>query len=184
MRAARIYITGASCAGVSTLGAGLAEPLSVPHIDVDDYYWAPTNPPFTTKRPPSECIESIRTAQGDGGWVLSGSFDGWGDTLIEDADLIVFVVTPTPIRMQRLLAREEERYGERILPGGDMHEIHRAFVDWASRYDDPDFTSRSRHRHEAWLARQHLPILRLNGTMPSSAMVDQVLSHHVLETAQ
>ena len=50
----RIYITGASCAGVTTLGHNLATRLGIRQVDVDDFYWMPTNPPFTTKRPPSD----------------------------------------------------------------------------------------------------------------------------------
>jgi adenylate kinase family enzyme len=37
----RLYLTGASCAGVSTLGAALKDTCQVPQIDVDDYYWLP-----------------------------------------------------------------------------------------------------------------------------------------------
>ncbi len=180
----RIYVTGASCAGVTTLGAHLATALGVKHIDVDHHYWLPTEPPFTTKRTPTERIESISAAQGDGDWVLTGSFDGWGDALIANAQLVVFVVTPTPVRMQRLFTREKQRYGSRIEPGGDMHDIHRAFADWASRYDDPDFTSRSRHRHEAWLAQQQLPVLRADGTEPPETLAEHVLKHALSRTSQ
>lgn len=55
----RIYITGASCAGVTTLGQNLATRLDVQHVDVDDFYWMPTNPPFTTKRPADERVSLI-----------------------------------------------------------------------------------------------------------------------------
>ena len=97
-----IYITGASCSGVTTLGSGLASALGARHVDCDDFYWYPTNPPFSTKRPPADRVRLIKEALGEDGWVLSGSFDGWGDTLIENVNLIVFVYTPTPIRMERL----------------------------------------------------------------------------------
>ncbi|HWK66948.1 MAG TPA: AAA family ATPase [Rhizobiaceae bacterium] len=160
----RIYITGASCAGVTTLGRRLAHQLAIQHLDVDDYYWMPTSPPFTTKRPPEERVSLIRQAQGAAGWVLTGSFDGWGDPLIDDVDLIVFVYTPTPVRLERLLAREKDRFGDRIMPGGDMHDIHIAFYQWASRYDDPEFSGRNRARHEAWLSDKTVPVLRLDGT--------------------
>lgn len=56
----RIYITGASCAGVTTLGQNLAARLGLCHVDVDDYYWMPTDPRFTTKRPERERITLMR----------------------------------------------------------------------------------------------------------------------------
>jgi adenylate kinase family enzyme len=143
-----IYITGASCSGVTTLGRLLASASGVRHVDCDDFYWFPTNPPFTTKRPPDDRIRLIREELGEDGWVLSGSFDGWGDTLIERVDMIVFLYTPTPIRMERLMARERARYGDRLLPSGDMYEIHIAFAAWASQYDNPNFPGRNLARHQ------------------------------------
>jgi adenylate kinase family enzyme len=172
----RIYITGASCAGVTTLGKALADRLAVAHLDVDDFYWMPTDPPFTSKRHPDERVRLIRERQGKGGWVLTGSFDGWGDALSDEADLIVFLATPTPIRLKRLIARERARYGDRIAPGGDMHEIHVTFRDWALKYDDPAFSGRSRARHEAWLSRQTVPVVRLDGTRPIDDLATDVIA--------
>lgn len=182
-RTVRIYITGASCAGVTTLGQSLAASLGVPHVDVDDFYWLPTNPPFTTKRPPNERVCLIKRTLGDQGWVLTGSADGWGEALISHASLIVFVTTPTPVRLQRLDLREKARFGERIAQGGDMHEIHIAFREWASQYDDPLFSGRNRARHEAWISRQVVPVLPINGESAAEHMVADVL-HAVSQIAQ
>lgn len=74
----RIYITGASCAGVTTLGQNLAMQLELRHADVDDYFWMLTNPPFTTKRPVSERVTLIQRALGGEAWVLTGSCMVWG----------------------------------------------------------------------------------------------------------
>jgi len=163
MNVCKIYVTGASCSGVTTLGRELAQLLAVPHLDVDDFFWLPTDPPFTTKRDPQDRIRQIQESKRNNGWVLTGSFDGWGDVLISDVDLILFVDTPTAVRMERLVARENKRFGERIKPGGDMYEIHTAFRDWASKYDDPTFTGRNRTRHQAWLSKQNAPVLHLDG---------------------
>ncbi|MDR5172052.1 adenylate kinase [Methylobacillus flagellatus] len=174
----RIYITGASCAGVTTLGATLARQLGLPHIDVDQFYWLPTDPPFSLKRPPQERVSLIRDALGEDGWILAGSFDGWGDALIKHASLIVFVVTPHAVRMDRLRKREKQRYGERIAPGGDMYEAHIAFAEWASQYESPGpgHTGRNLARHENWLAQQSLPVLRLDGTDHPDRLAAQVVS--------
>lgn len=171
----RIYVIGASCSGVSTLGARLAGQFGVPLLDVDDFYWMPTDPPFTTKRPPDDRVRLIKERQArTGGWVLSGSFVGWGDVLIRDVDLIVFLKTPAAIRLHRLDQREARRHGARILPGGDMHEAHLAFRRWASGYDDPSFTGRSLAQHERWLAAQSAPVLRLDGAQATEALARSV----------
>lgn len=172
----RIYLTGASCSGVSTLGRVLSGRLGVPQVDVDDYYWMPTDPPFNTKRPPEERVRLIQERQdASEGWILTGSFVGWGDALIRDVDLIVFLHTPTTIRLQRLDQREAARHGARILPGGDMHDAHMAFRDWASRYDDPEFDGRNFAQHQKWLIRQSAPVLRLNGENSAESLADQVI---------
>jgi adenylate kinase family enzyme len=142
----------------------LAEKLGVQQLDVDDFYWTPTDPPFTTKRSPEERVRLIRQELPENRWIITGSFVGWGDALIENINMIVFLDTPTPIRMKRLLDRETERYGNRIRPNGDMFETHAAFRQWASQYDDPTFSGRNRAKHEAWLAVQKVPVLRLDGT--------------------
>lgn len=171
----RIYITGASCAGVTTLGRHLATQLGVRHVDVDDYYCMPTNPPFTTKRPPADRVSMMQQALGDAGGVLTGSCMVWGEALIANAELIVFVATPTPVRLERLAARETQRFGDRIAPGGDMHQIHVAFREWASQYDDPQFSGRNRAWHEAWLSQQTAPVLRIDGMKRPEQMVADVV---------
>ncbi|MBY5989692.1 adenylate kinase [Roseovarius atlanticus] len=171
----RIYVIGASCSGVSTLGATLSAQMGVPVLDVDDFYWMPTDPPFTTKRPPADRVRLIRQRQSrTEGWVLSGSFMGWGDILIEHVEIIAFLYTPTAIRLRRLERREAQRHGDRILPGGDMHDGHLAFRDWASRYDDPSFTGRNLAQHERWLEAQTAPVLRLDGTEPADVLAKTV----------
>lgn len=110
----RLYVIGASCSGVSTLGAMLSEQFAVPLLDVDDFYWMPTDPPFTTKRPPEDRVRLIKEQQAQSkGWVLSGSFIGWGDTLIENVDLIGSYIR---IRLYGYSASTgERRYGMAIV---------------------------------------------------------------------
>jgi adenylate kinase family enzyme len=171
----RIYITGASCAGVTTLGRNLAAMLGVRHADVDDSFWMPTNPPFTTKRPVNERVPLIQQQLGDDDWVLTGSCIKWGDALITRVDLLVYVFTTAAVRLERLTAREEKRFGDRIAPGGDMHEAHVAFREWAAQYDNPKFAGRSRAWHEAWLSEQTSPVLRIDGTNSPENMAAEVI---------
>jgi hypothetical protein len=42
-----VHIFGASGAGTSTLGRALGERLALAHLDTDDFFWMPTDPPFT-----------------------------------------------------------------------------------------------------------------------------------------
>jgi hypothetical protein len=96
-------------------------------------------------------------------WVVSGSLCGWGDVAIPLFALVVFLWIPHDIRMARLRQREHERFGERILPGGDMYEQSQQFFAWAASYDEGGLDIRSRRLHEEWLGILPCPILCFEG---------------------
>ena len=161
----RIHIVGASGSGTTSLAAELAGRYGHRQLDTDDFYWRRTDPPFREKRPPEERLASLRTTfQEAKRWVLSGSLCGWGDPLIPEFEVVVFLLVPTPVRLARLRAREIERYGRQaIAPGGALHEAHVEFLEWAGRYDTGDPEMRSRAMHEAWLAALPCSVVRLEG---------------------
>ena len=96
-------------------------------------------------------------------WVVSGSLCGWGDVAIPLFALVIFLAIPQDIRMARLHRREQERFGERMLPGGDMYEVSQAFLLWAASYDEGGLDIRSRQLHEEWLGMLPCPILYFEG---------------------
>jgi len=156
----RIHILGASGSGTTTLGRALAERLQYPHFYTDDYFWLPTDPPFTHQR---ERTERQQLLMGDltayDSWVVSGSLCGWGDVAIPLFELVVFLWISTDVRMARLRRRGHERFGERILPGGDMDELSQAFLAWAASYDEGGLDIRSRRLHEEWLGMLSCPTI-------------------------
>lgn len=178
-----IHITGASGSGTSTLGAAVAEALDIRHLDTDRFYWLPTDPPFTTPRVVPERLALLQAAaRPEADWVLSGSALKWAAPLEPLYDLIVFLQLDPALRMARIRRREEQRYGDRIHPGGDMTEVSRAFLEWAESYDTAGPAHRSLAAHEAWLSRQSAPILRLNSVQPVAKLRAAVLDHPVVHT--
>jgi len=160
----RIHILGASGSGTTTLGRALAEHLQSPHFDADDYFWLPTDPPFTQQRERTERQQLLMNdVTAHDSWVVSGSLCGWGDVAIPLFELVVFLQIPPDIRMERLRQREHARFGERILPGGDMYESSQAFFTWAASYDEGDVHIRSRRLHEQWLSTLPCPIICFEG---------------------
>ena len=160
----RIHILGASGSGTTTLGRVLGECLQCPHFDTDDSFWLPTDPPCTHRRERTERAQPLMddlTAHNT--WVVSGSLCGWGDVAIPLFELVVFLWIPHDIRMARLRQREHARFGERILPGGDMYETSQAFLVWAASYDEGGFDMQSRRRHDQWLSTLPCPILCFEG---------------------
>jgi adenylate kinase family enzyme len=177
----RIHVMGASGAGTTTLGAALSARLSIAHLDTDDLYWMQTDPPYTTPRAIEERISLFsERAPRDQGWVLSGSALKWGKPLEALYDLVVFLRIDPALRMARIRRREASRYGERILPGGDMRERSAAFLIWAESYDCAGAEQRSLAAHETWLADLAVPVLTLNSALPLKTLVDSVCRHPVV----
>lgn len=159
-----IHIFGASGSGTSTLGKKTSELWGYTWLDTDDYFWLPTNPPFTTKREVKERVrlmkEDISKAKNV---VISGSLVDWGDELIPLFTLAVRIETDTEVRLERLRKREGARFGERIAPGGDMYENHLAFLEWASQYDTGSVDMRSKAKHDEWQKLLQCPMVVVNG---------------------
>jgi len=161
---------------VTTLGGILAAALGAVHIDTDEHHWVETDPPYQQKRDIPERRRRMAEAQArTGKWVVSGTLDAWAEGIADDAELIVFLEAPTEIRMERLRWRERGRFGDALLPGGAMHDTHRDFIDWAAQYELGTQPGRSRPRHERWLARLAVPVLRLDATRPPDALLAEIL---------
>jgi adenylate kinase family enzyme len=174
-----IHITGASGAGTSTLGRALAARLGAAHLDTDDFYWLPVKPAYIVKRPAVERLRLLGDAfkgAGPKGWVLSGSIGDWGAPLIPLFRLVVFLRTPTGIRIARLRAREAKQFGAgAIAPGGSRHREHETFITWSADYDAGMAAGRNLVRHEAWLAKLPCPVLRLDGSEDVDLLTGEVI---------
>ena len=164
MTTKRIHLVGASGSGTTTLGRALAQHLDCLHRDTDDYFWVPTDPPFEKIRPVEQRHALLGPDLAGDAWVLSGSLCGWGDVYVPCFDLVVFLSAPPEVRLGRLRARERERYGSKVEPGGPLHGKYEAFIAWAASYEDGSPVERSRRMHAAWLAELACPVLRLEGT--------------------
>ena len=108
-------------------------------------------------------------------FVLSGALLGWGESLADHFDAIVYRWLPTDIRLSRIAGREAQRYGAaRIGQGGDLSLVFQKFMKWASDYDERVGNLRSRQAELAWIQTRTCPVLRLEADSPIEVLVDQV----------
>jgi len=170
-----IHIFGASGSGTTTLGRALERDYGYKWLDTDDFFWFPTEPPFTTSRPREERISLMAASINENPrCVISGSLCDWGDVFIPKFDLIIFIYTPSDVRRERLKKREYGRYGKRIYKGGDMYDEHIKFIDWAMAYDTGDMSMRSLKTHEEWLKQLVCPVIRLSGSETCEHNLNQI----------
>ncbi len=176
--ATRIHLFGASGCGATTLGAAIGQRLGIPHLEADDYYWLPTDPPFTDKYPKEERWRRIRERlQGHDDWVLSGgSVYNWGEGLVPAFTLAVFLRLAPQERMARLRRREAERYGTALDTDAAMQAKSRAFLAWAAGYDSGAEGTRTLEQHRQWIRELHCPVLTLDTRASVADLTDQVLA--------
>jgi len=152
----RILIIGASGSGTTTLGEALSLEHGWGFLDVDNYYWLPTTPPFQKKRNHGKRLEMIWNdlSQFDNA-VVSGSIMNWGQDLEDLFDLIVFLYLDPDIRVARIKSRENARFGS----------VDPNFLKWASEYDIGPSEGRSLVRHNSWLGERSCKVIRIEGDL-------------------
>jgi adenylate kinase family enzyme len=168
----KIHLLGPSCSGTSTLGKLIADKYSILWIDSDSIFWIKTNPPFTTKRDKNERTKMLKDYfNKNDSLVLSGSALEWGDFIKDHLDLIILKYVDQENRIKRLMAREIERYGNRIDPGNDMYEIHKEFIEWNKKYETGGMEMRSRKSELALISDAKCKILKLeNNDLPEEEL--------------
>lgn len=172
----RIHIFGSAGSGTTTLGIELSKKLNIPHFDSDDYFWKKTDPPYIEKNPIPERHRLLLQDMKDmKSWVLSGAIDSWAEPFIPLFSLAVFIYVPAQVRINRLKLREHNRYGDRILPSGDMYQTHLDFIEWAAQYDEGRMSGRSLKRHEEWIKNLPCPIVRIEGDVSVDRTITLVL---------
>jgi adenylate kinase family enzyme len=175
----RVHVLGASGSGTTTLGRALAARLGVAHLDTDDFFWLPSEPPFQhiRERGERQALLGADLARHPG-WVLSGSLCGWGDIFIPLFDLVVFLWVPPDVRLARLRERERARYGAAIDPGGPLHDRYARFMSWAASYDEGlDVPERCRRLHYEWLASLPCPVVRFLDAAPADEHLERLGPH-------
>jgi adenylate kinase family enzyme len=174
-RTMKLHLFGAAGSGVTTLGHALSEALAWPYFDTDDYFWLPTIPAFTDRRPAAERNAQLRAdLQAHPRAIVGGSIGGWGDEWFGAFDFVVFLWLPPALRLQRLHEREYQRYDQT-----DPAQVARtqAFLTWAAGYDtNSTGGSRTLANHTAWLTRFICPVLELRGDLSVAQRMNAVLA--------
>ena len=141
-----IYIYGASGAGSTTLGEAIAKECNGTQFDTDYYFLKHYE---EHQKRMDEMLNDIKACKSNL-IVITGSFWNWKcdySELLEYIDYYIRMVLNHDVRMQRLEKREKERYGNRIEEGGDLFEVNKQRIEWASSYDTGGIEGRSLKAH-------------------------------------
>lgn len=152
-----ICICGLNGSGKTTLGAALAERLGYKHMDVEDYYFTRADNPYASARTRDEVeVLLLEDIKQNPCFVFSAVNGNMNSEINSCYDLVVYLEVPQEIRMKRIRQRAFDKFGDRVLPGGDMYEQEEKFFEFAEK--------RSPEKIEAWLHTLTCRVVRLDGT--------------------
>jgi len=176
-----ILTFGAPGSGQTTLGKALADHFSLPHLDLDDYHWRWDTPiPYTTMRSAEDRTEHLLAEiSKHQHFVMSGSMWSIRKHFESFFGLAIYITAPDEIRAERVRRRERSRWGDRILPGGDMYEANEAYsksyLERAMEYyqGEPSMFE----QHNRWMAELPCPVLRIDGVTDLPESVRRITAY-------
>lgn len=179
-----IILFGAMGVGDTTLGKELARRLEFPHFDLDDYHWRwDTDLPYTIFRSKEERVNRLMAdISNHQKFVMSGSMWSIRKAFEPLFCLAVFMTAPAEIRAERIRQRSIDRWGERVLPGGDMYEASEVYKDYLScarSYDGDISPQACIVQHEQWVTELPCPVLRVDGTKDISENAEWVITQYL-----
>ena len=166
-----VLICGLNGTGKSTLGRMLADRLGYTFIDNEDLYFPKTDSSYTFSSPRSkeEVIRLLEERISQNNRFIFAAVRGdYGDQLIASLDHIVLIEVPRQIRSQRVRDRSYQKFGERILPGGDLYEKENKWFSLTDSRPDAYVTD--------WLMTVNCPVIRIDGTLPVEKNLDYLVS--------
>lgn len=166
----KLIICGGNGAGKSTLGRMLARQAGWVFRDAEDYYFperreggayaAPRSRQEVAARMQADLLTypdlAVAAVKGDYGEGVERLFTG-----------AVLLSVPKAERLARVRRRSYDQFGERMLPGGDLHGQEEQFFRLV--------VARSEQQVTDWLATLSIPVLRLDGARPPEENLAQLL---------
>ena len=163
-------LLGESGAGKSTLGRYLARALGWPFFDIETYYFPDTagDYPYGTVRTREE-VEPLLLAdlRASPRCLLAAVKGAYGAEVEGLLTCAVLLDVPKEARLERVRQRSYRKFGDRMGPGGDLHDREEQFFRMVE--------GRSQGDVEAWLEGTGLPVLRLDAAQETARLAEAVV---------
>ncbi len=154
-----IIICGLNGTGKSTLGKALAEKLHFYFIDIEDLYFPKINPDYIYASPRTrEEVGKIllHEMKMHKNFILASVKGDYGEDIYSFFQYVILLDVPRDIRLQRVKERSFQKFGSRMLSGGDLFEQEEKFFHFVE--------SRNENIVEEWVKSLKCPIIRIDGT--------------------
>ncbi len=156
-----IIVCGLNGSGKSTLGKALAEKLDFHFLDNEDLYFPKTTPNYIYSSPRTrEEVEKLLFSEikAHENFVFASVKGDYGEHIYPFFQYAVLIDVAKDIRIQRVRNRSFQKFGSRMLRGGDLYEQEGKFFELVK--------SRPENTVEEWIQSLKCPIIRIDGTKP------------------
>lgn len=154
-----ILVCGLNGAGKSTLGKMLAQRLNFYWIDNEELFFPVADPQYRYAHPRTkeEAVQAFgEKIHAHENFVFAAVKGDYGEEAYPLFKCAVLIEADKETRMERIRNRSYEKFGERMLPGGDLYQQEESFFDFARRKEE--------NTVEEWLKVLSCPIIRVDGT--------------------
>lgn len=152
-----IAIAGANGSGKTTLGSHLANLLGYKHMDAEDYCFEESEVPYTKPRAKEKVQDLLLDdINRQGQFIITAVNCDFGKAINAMYDYVIYLKVPLKVRLERLKQRSVNKFGSRVLKGGDMYVKEQEFYNFAA--------FRTMDKTDAWLKSIKCPIICVDGT--------------------
>jgi adenylate kinase family enzyme len=170
----RINVKGTSGTGKTTFSKALAERLALPYVELDALFHGPG-----WSQPPDEEFQvRVRAAMdaAPDGWVIDGNYEGsLGETVVGEADTIVWLDLPLRVALRRLVARTSRRIRDDVeLWNGNRETWRNALWSWDALFVWTVRTHFLRRRRWSRLYGDDPRLVRLRSTAEANRWLERL----------
>lgn len=165
----KIIVCGGNGAGKSTLGKRLAAELGWTFRDIEEYYFPVNNTDYNysearTKEDVSKLL--LADMKEHKNFVLAAVKGEFGSEVSNLFTCAILIEVPKKLRMERVRERSNQKFGDRMLPGGELYEKEEQFFDMVQKRPE-DYTTK-------WLETVDVPVIRVDGTCTIEANIAEI----------
>lgn len=177
----RIHVIGNSCSGKSTLGAQLADRLSIPFVELDALNWLP-NWVALNETDPDRLEKRLTEATAGDAWVVAGSYRAYSERVFwERLETLIWLDLPIRTLVRRVMVRSWTRWrSQELLWGTNTERFWPHLKVWNPEESLLAFIVRMHERKRRRMLEMtndprwsHIRIIRLRSPAEVRAFLDQ-----------